>query len=283
MTDATIAVIIPHYNDAVRLGRCLDALAPQIADDIEVVVVDNGSATVPQVPDWVRLVTETTPGAANARNRGVAETRADRFFFVDSDCLPAPDWIAAARRACDRADLVGGRVTVFDETARPRSGAQAFEAVFAFDFKTYIEKRGFSGSGNLLTHRAVFDAIGGFRAGMSEDFDWCTRAVAAGFSLAYDPELVVGHPSRTDWAALERKWRRLTQESYGLLRDHPRRNAQWLLRALAMPASIVAHAPRVLSAPDLTATERARALSTLARQRLTRMRWMTLQVLGREI
>jgi hypothetical protein len=50
-----------------------------------------------------------------------------------------------------------------------------------------------------------------------------------------------------------------------------------------MPASIVAHAPRVLSAPGLTATERARALSTLARQRLTRMRWMTLQVLGREI
>ena len=38
-----IAIIIPHYNDAERLDRCLSALAQNDLSGCEVVVVDNGS------------------------------------------------------------------------------------------------------------------------------------------------------------------------------------------------------------------------------------------------
>ena len=47
MTDApdapVLAVIIPHYNDPVRLGKCLNALAPQLSarPEVECVVADN--------------------------------------------------------------------------------------------------------------------------------------------------------------------------------------------------------------------------------------------------
>ena len=41
MADA--AVIIPHYNDVTRLLRCLAALAPQLDERVDVLVVDNGS------------------------------------------------------------------------------------------------------------------------------------------------------------------------------------------------------------------------------------------------
>jgi GT2 family glycosyltransferase len=280
-----LAIIIPHYNDTARLIRCLDALAPQLAPDVELVVVDNAS-THPLDPvrarfPELRIVTEPRKGAAHARNRGVEETTAPTLLFIDSDCLPAADWVAMARTTLARhkADLVGGQVSVFDETPPPRTGAQAFETVFAFDFRTYIEKKGFSGSGNLVTRRDVFLATGPFVHGVSEDLDWCRRATAKGFRLAYDDDLRVGHPSRNDWPALRRKWQRVTEELFGINGRSPARRLAWAARALTMPLSILAHTPRVLQHPDLTGRERLRALGTLARLRLLRMVWMLGQAL----
>lgn len=279
-----LAVIIPHYNDVVRLLRCLDALAPQADADVEVVLVDNGSTDsldpVRAAHPGLRIVTEPLKGAAHARNRGVAETRAPLLAFIDSDCVPDPDWIAQARGALARtgADLAGGRVSVFDETPPPRTGAQAFETVFAFDFRSYIERKGFSGSGNLVTRRDVFAATGPFRAGVSEDLDWCRRATARGFRLAYDDSLRVGHPSRNDWPALARKWRRTTAEAFGVNGAGPGARLKWAGRALLMPVSVLVHAPRVLTDPRLSGgRERLAALGTLARLRLARMGWMLVQ------
>lgn len=287
-TPPIAAVIIPHYNDVQRLGRCIEALLSQDLTGVEVLVVDNGStqsleglrATYPDL----RIVTEPRKGAAMARNRGVDETTAPRLYFIDSDCLPAPDWLAVAHAAAGRADLVGGEVSVFDETPPPRSGAQAFEAVFGFDFRTYIEKKGFSGTGNLLTRREVFHDVGPFIPGLSEDLDWCHRARAKGYSLVYAQDLRVGHPSRSDWPALKRKWRRLTQEGFGVNGSGAAARARWALKALAMPASILAHAPKVLLSPRLAnGGERRAALVTLAQLRLCRMAWMLRQAAGGEI
>lgn len=278
---ARAAVIIPHYNDVVRLGRCLDALMPQLAatGDVEVVVVDNSSteslAPVRAAYPSLRIAVEAKKGAAEARNRGVAETTAPRIFFLDCDCLPDPDWLATALRIADKADLIGGEIRVFDETPPPRNGAQAFEAVFAFDNRGYVEKKGFSVTANLLTRRDVFDRTGPLIHGLSEDLDWCRRATAAGFRLAYDGQLKVAHPSRGDWHAMRRKWRRLTDESFGVNGKTPARRLTWALKALVMPASILAHAPRVLKSPALQGRgERLRGLGMLARIRLVRMVWM---------
>jgi GT2 family glycosyltransferase len=278
------AVIIPHYNDVARLIRCLEVLAPQIDARCEVLVVDNNS-TVDLAPvraafPELRIVTETKKGAAEARNRGVAETTAERLFFIDSDCVAAPDWIEAAFAVMDRGDLVGGHVAVFDETPPPRSGAEAFETVFAFDFRRYIEEKGFSGTGNLLTRRDVYQGTGPFIAGLSEDLDWCRRATAKGYKLVYDEGLRVGHPSRQDWTALSRKWRRLTEEGFGVNGSAPLERLKWAGKALLMPLSILAHIPKVLRHPDLRDNrERVRALLTLARLRLARMGWMLRQAL----
>ncbi|KEO51624.1 glycosyltransferase family 2 protein [Thioclava pacifica] len=282
MADA--AVIIPHYNDVERLIRCLDTLTPQLDARVELLVVDNNStvdlASIRAAYPDLRIVTEVKKGAAEARNRGVAETTAPRLFFIDSDCVADPDWIATAFAVADRGDLVGGHVFVFDETAPPRSGAEAFETVFAFDFRRYIEEKGFSGTGNLVTRRDVYEATGPFIAGLSEDLDWCRRATAKGYRLVYAEELRVGHPSRQDWAALSRKWRRLTEEGFGVNGVGAMDRLRWAGKALLMPASILAHIPKVLGHPGLNgAGERMRALGTLARLRLARMGWMLRQAL----
>lgn len=279
------AVVIPHYNDPDRLARCLAALAPQARDDVEVVVADNNSSmdlsAVQTRFDWARFVSETAPGAGAARNKGVAESSAPWIFFLDSDCVPDPDWLAAAREAAYDAQVItGGRVSVFDETPGPRSGAEAFETVFAFDQESYIRDKGFSVTANLIVARASFEAVGPFLVGVSEDLEWCQRAGKAGFRLTYAPGLAVGHPTRSDWPALKRKWLRLTQESFGLGSGRLAARLIWGLRALAMPASVLAHAPQVLRHPALSARERGAALLTLARLRLQRMAWMLRQMIG---
>ncbi|MBV1903132.1 MAG: glycosyltransferase [Marinosulfonomonas sp.] len=277
------AVVIPHYDDVARLRICLDALCAADLDDIDVVVVDNGSlqglSEIIASFQKVRFLTEPRKGAANARNRGVSETNSPYLFFLDSDCVPAQGWLSVARSVVSGADIIGGRIDVFDETAPPRSGPQAFEAVFGFDQQAYIEAKGFSVTANLLTSRKVFEDVGPFRSGVSEDLDWCLRAGAKGYKLSYEDRLCVGHPSRGNWRDLSRKWRRLNTESFSLTGVGPKARIVRALRALVMPISILAHAPKVLRCKELSASEKLRGLGTLAGIRMSRMIWMLRQAI----
>ncbi len=287
-TTPQIAIIIPHFNDVVRLERCLSALMKNDLSGCEILVVDNGSLqplTEIQVKfPSVRFVIEQEKGAAAARNRGVQETRAPCLMFIDADCIPQTDWVTVGREAADKADLIGGRVTVFDETPPPRSGAEAFETVFAFDFRQYIEVQGFSGTGNLITRRDVFEDVGPFRGGVSEDRDWSFRATAKGYRLIYQDRLRVGHPSRQDWPALRNKWRRITQEMFGQTGGGGAARLKWALKGLMMPLSILVHLPKVWRSPALgSAGDRWRAAGTLIRLRLLRMVWMLRQAAGLNI
>lgn len=277
------AVIIPHYNDPDRLRRCLGALVPQADAEVEIVVVDNSS---PVDLGWirdefpqVRLLVEAEKGAGPARNRGVAGTTAPWVLFLDADCVPAPDWLAVGAGIARDRTVIGGRVDVFHETPPPKSGAEAFEEVFAFKMRAYLERDAFLGAGNLVTSRAVFEAVGGFRPAVSEDKDWSQRAARAGFKLAYDDDFIASHPSRQDWPALKHKWRRLTRESYLLGGTGPLSRVKWALRALLMPVSIIAHTPRILRSSTLTIGEKWRAFGILAKLRLWRMGWMLGQTL----
>ncbi|WP_353475849.1 glycosyltransferase (plasmid) [Salipiger sp. H15] len=283
------AVIIPHYNDAARLGRCLDALARNPRPlPVEILVVDNGSTEsleplAARHPE-VRFVTEPGRGAATARNSGVAVSSAPRLFFLDADCIPAEDWLATAFRRIEGAQIVGGAVRIFDETPPPRSGAQAFETVFAFQQESYVRDHGFAVTANLLTWRDVFEDTGPLVNGLAEDKEWCLRARARGYRITYAADLVVAHPSRADWPALRRKWLRLTREGFALTGAGQGGHLSWLARAGLVLLSPFGHLPKVLLSPRLSSgAERLRASQTLFRLRFARAGWMLRQALGRPL
>lgn len=274
-----VSVVIPHYHDLRGLDLCLAALAAQTyrGGEVEIIVADNnspeGEAAVSQVvAGRARLVVVTEKGAGPARNGGVALARGEILAFTDSDCVPEPQWLAEGLRALEAYDFVGGRVTVLVDDPRRISDTEAFERVFAFDFKTYITKKGFTGAGNLFCARAVFDRVGGFRVGVSEDVEWSQRARGMGLRLGYAPQAIVGHPARRSWGELESKWRRVNAETYELMAEQPAGKLKWLARTLALPLSAVAHTPKVLASDQLTGIgQRLQALSVLYRLRLWRM------------
>ncbi|MET0270537.1 MAG: glycosyltransferase [Sphingomonas sp.] len=272
-----VSVVIPHFNDLSGLDMCLSALARQTfpARDLEIIVSDNmspqGEAAVRQtIAGRARFVTSTMRGAGPTRNAGVAVANGALLAFIDSDCIPEPEWLEQGLLALGSRDFVGGRVKVLMPDAG-RSGAEIFEGVFAFDNRAYVEKKGFTVTANLFCPRAVFDDTGGFRVGVSEDLEWCHRATAKGYRLGYAPLAVVGHPARPDWPLLLHKWRRINAESYGLVSQTRRGRLGWLLRSWALPLSIVPHAPRMLRSPlPGNASERLAGFGTLVRLRLWR-------------
>ncbi len=285
--ENSAAIIIPHCADTIRLSTLLRALVPQ-AGGVEILVVDNGApsdlrdlaARYPQV----RVLRAPVQGAAEARNFGAQATGAQRLWFLDADCVPAVDWVARAAALCGHADLVGGAVAVFHESA-PLTGAQAFEQVFAFKNRDYIERKGFSVTANLLVTRAIFERVGGFRAGLSEDLAFCRAATALGGRLIHADDLRVSHPSRGDFAALARKWRRLTVEAAGLRGESLTTAARGalFLRAFAVAFSALAHLPRMILARDLSLGARGRGVCTLVRLRLLRAGWMLRQAVSGRI
>lgn len=274
-----VSVIIPHYRDLGGLDLCLKALAQQtyLSDDFEIIVADNnspeGEAAVAEViAGRARLTVVREKGAGPARNGGVALARGEILAFTDSDCVPEAEWLAEGLAALPAYDFIGGRVTVLVDDPAQMSGAEAFERVFAFDFKTYITKKGFTGAGNLFCPRAVFDEVGGFRVGVSEDVEWSQRARGKGLRLGYAPRAIVGHPARRNWDELWGKWRRVNAETYGLYRERPAGNLKWLARSLALPLSAVLHTPRVFASDQLsTAGQRLGAVATLFKLRFWRL------------
>jgi GT2 family glycosyltransferase len=247
-----ISIVIPHYNDLENLERCLIKLRRQTwpKNRFEIIVADNNSvggvAAVERIAPDVRVVPAVKQGAGPARNAGVGIARGDILAFIDSDCFANETWLEEGSAALRHFDYVGGEVVITVANAQHVSLAEAYEIVFGFNFKKYIEEDKFSGSGNLFVPRSIFDKVGGFRSTVSEDVDWCWRANAMGFRLGYAAKAVVCHSARHEWVGLIRKWDRVISETIALNREQAGWRLRWLIRAAGTLLSPIPHAPRVI-------------------------------------
>jgi glycosyltransferase involved in cell wall biosynthesis len=273
-----VSVIVPHYSDLSGLALCLSALGRQSypKDRFEVIVADNASPEGPAavaevIAGRAQLVVITERGAGPARNGGVAASKGEVLAFIDSDCVAEAAWIENGVLSLSSYDLVGGCVRVLVADRTRVTPVEAFERVFAFDIKTYIERKRFTVTANMFCRRDVFDRTGQFKVGVSEDFEWSRRAQAAGFSLGYAPLATVGHPARRTWAELLAKWRRINAETFALAAGRPAWRLRWFLRTLLLPASAVVHSAKVMASPELaSASQRLGAIGVLFRIRLWR-------------
>ena len=112
-----ISIIIPAYNVEKYIARCLDSLVHQTLQDIEVIVVNDGSTDstgaiidsyMEQYPDIVRGFTVQNGGAAEARNYGLQYVNGEFIGFVDSDDHVHPKMFELLYRASQekQADIV---------------------------------------------------------------------------------------------------------------------------------------------------------------------------------
>jgi glycosyltransferase involved in cell wall biosynthesis len=123
----TVSVVVPAYDGAAFIDRCLESMLAQHSETIEVVVVDDGSTDgtadiVERYPE-VRLVRGTHRGVAAARTAGIASASAPFIGFCDQDDEWLPD--KAHRQADylrtrpDVAAVLCRQRVVLDEVDRP--------------------------------------------------------------------------------------------------------------------------------------------------------------------
>ena len=255
----------------------------------EVIVVDNGSDTLPQkvcdrFPGVIKLLHEPTPGPGPARNLGVAHTTGDILAFIDADCLAHPDWLAAACRSLEDPArvILGGDVRIARTDPRCMTALEAYESVYAYRMDRYIARENFTGTGNLVVRRAVLDAVGPFAGlNVAEDRDWGQRAAKEGYPITYVADMVVYHPARRSFDELRAKWDRHTAHDYVAAGRRRTGMARFAAKTLAMGISPLMELPRILTSDRLAGLgNRMKAFACLCRIRLYRARIMSALLTG---
>jgi len=218
----TITVVVPTYNRAADLERCLTALHGQtLAPELfEVIVVDDGSSDstsallVSWAAQWGRLrfYRQTNAGPATARNMGIVNARCSVVAFTDDDCVPPTDWV---HRIHDR----------FSSGVEGCLHGAIHSTLPSTTFVHSVVADGAVITSNLAVERSVFDRIGvfdtRFRAPWCEDADLYYRLRKAEIPITYDRDLIVNHPPRYQafWNSLKKS--RFFQY-YGLIaKKHP--------------------------------------------------------------
>ena len=187
-------IVLTRGDRPVELVRCLDSVRGQAGVELETVLVGNGCTVDAGAADVVLSLPENL-GVAEGRNRGAAAASGDVLWFLDDDArVEAPDLAAATAAAFGDPAVAVVAMRVVDERGRtqrehlPRIGTASADRPGAVT--------SFLG-GACAIRRTAFERLGGlpgpfFYALEETDFAW--RAIDAGWSVVYRPELRVVHP-----------------------------------------------------------------------------------------
>ncbi|HEX5864598.1 MAG TPA: glycosyltransferase [Casimicrobiaceae bacterium] len=205
-----IDIVIPVYNAAGDLARCVESVLAHSKGDWRLWLIDDASSDVAirsyfsglrarDLPQVAMLSNERNLGFTLTANRGMREARAGAdVVLLNSDTVVTAGWLAKLAR-CAVSDSRIGTITPFSNNAEicslPRfcvnnpwpaaeDPALLVAALELAAVPTYPELP--TGVGFCLyIRRALIDAIGGFDPafglGYGEENDFCMRAAAAGF------------------------------------------------------------------------------------------------------
>lgn len=203
-TPPLVSVIVPAYNSARTIGRCLAALAMQETEHtFEVLVVDSGGDATCDVAaaalPGVRTVKLSERAVAPvARNVGARAARGEILAFIDSDAYADREWIDnVVRAAATGHDLICGAIG----NANPNSTVARAEQLLMFNEFLPDLPAGpswFALSGNMVLPRQSFERFGPFvTVRAAEDIVFSRKLMAAGGRVFFQPALLVFHDNRT--------------------------------------------------------------------------------------
>jgi glycosyltransferase involved in cell wall biosynthesis len=236
MTIAT--VVIPCLNAATTLRPVLEALNGQeIRHQLEVVVVDNGSAddTVRIASSLAdRVLVESRPGSYAARNRGLSECDTEFIFSVDSDCRPrSSSWAERHLAALQAAppDVLATAAPLLPEPSvdwwsqradvTPQPGVDADGTVI------------YPVGGNRCSRTDLLRTLGGFPAFGADDAALGRRALRAGLRFIWVPDATAYHRNPSGLRGYHRQMRKAAQYATELDGPVPPRSVHgWAMRRI---------------------------------------------------
>jgi GT2 family glycosyltransferase len=227
---ASIAVVVPSWNNLGDLSGCVESVRAQAAVDVELMVVDNGSAdgTVAflEREGINHVALPRNLGFGRAVNLGVSRTNSPLVMPLNADTALKPDCLRRLAASLAEDPGLGGvqplilqlnpgaRHHADDPAAVVYSAGQALtadgrgreEGAGLPRARVSTERReifGVCGAACLL-RRELLVELGGYDDryfAFCEDVDLNVRARVAGWRFALEPEAVVWHLGKASWSA----------------------------------------------------------------------------------
>jgi glycosyltransferase involved in cell wall biosynthesis len=204
--SAYASIVVPVYNRAELLRRCLTSLVAQTypCTCFEIIVVDDGStediATAAQeaTEGWqgrFGLLRKANGGPASARNAGIRAAKGDIIAFTDSDCVADQDWLAGLieELAKDGASGVGGSIS---NITPPGWIARYLTCSNFYRHRVRHGEVDYLVTANVAFRRSALLQAGGFneQPGVwGEDADLSFRLIQSGHRLLLAPQARVKH------------------------------------------------------------------------------------------
>ena len=204
MAKPKVSVIIPVYNRATQVIRCIESVILQSYKDVEIIVVDDGSSdntwdALKKISGIITIKHKKSLGPGASRNTGVKASKGKLLVFLDSDCWPTNfNWLKNHVLAHELSDdeLVSGIVKGLHHTY----GGSVFSYVnwFMFMGKKGVISAPYVPMANLSVSKNLFDRIGPFDTTkpVYEDVDWSYRAKAIGINFNLINNATVYHEDR---------------------------------------------------------------------------------------
>ena len=211
------SVIVACPGDSVVLRRLMDALREQTYRDFEVLFLPDQLLVRPETNYRFRIIATGRVRPAKKRNMGALAATGDVLAFIDDDAYPRPDWLASAAvhfaTSTENADTPSpspdalggpGLTPPEDPPLAQLSGCVLASPLVSgnFRYRYFIQGKLHKiedfPSCNLFVKKSVFNAIHGFREDFwpGEDTLLCADLQRQGYSLWYDPRVVVYHHRR---------------------------------------------------------------------------------------
>src|SRR5579884_822004 len=212
-----VSIVIPTYNRAELLERCLHSLLQVDYPYLEIVVVDDGST------DETALILErmaqefaakgivlrvekhaSRQGVGASRNTGARAASQEILAFIDSDCVASEHWLKELVPAFERKSLgaVGGMIRAYDHQHLLDRYEDVRSSLFMGNRAQQVKLEGpltYLPTANLLIRREVWEKLGGFAPmNFGEDVDFCRRLLLSGYEILYLPQGTAFHDYRTD-------------------------------------------------------------------------------------
>lgn len=164
-----ISVIVPVYNVEPYLRKCLDSILAQTYQDLEILVIDDGSTDgsgkicdeYAEKERWIRVFHTENNGLSCARNLGLDNANGDWIGFVDSDDWIEPDMFEVLLRRAQEtgADVVDcGWYWEYPDRIEEHKGKEqilsSMEAIHML-----VKQEIFNGVWNRLWKRRCFEGI----------------------------------------------------------------------------------------------------------------------------
>lgn len=108
------SVIVPVYNVEKYLDRCINSIVSQANDEIEVILIDDGSTdssgsmcdVYAEKYDNIQVIHQKNQGLSAARNTGIENANGKYLYFIDSDDMIADGFFESMFDIIDRYENV---------------------------------------------------------------------------------------------------------------------------------------------------------------------------------